>query len=89
MWQRFGAANAIRPVRWSNQDRQGYPTADEVWLHAKEAGLVIDKIPEERGERHVFEAIDLDLSFNCPRARDVSIRSIQRPQDAAHRFRPP
>ena len=34
---------------------KAYPTADEVWLHAREAGLVIDKVPEESGQRHVLD----------------------------------
>jgi hypothetical protein len=34
---------------------KAYPTADEVWAHAREAGLVIDKIPEEGGQRHILD----------------------------------
>jgi hypothetical protein len=34
---------------------KAYPTADEVWAHAREAGLVIDKIPEESGQQHILD----------------------------------
>jgi len=34
---------------------KAYPTEDEVWTHAREAGLVIDKIPEESGPRHILD----------------------------------
>ena len=34
---------------------KAYPTAEEVWSHAKEAGLVIDKLPKEAGQSHVLD----------------------------------
>ena len=56
---------------------RAYPTSDEVWTHAREAGLVIDKVPEESGARHV---LDQDIrSGNAARTVKIRKRTSGRP----------